>query len=827
MSVSPVEAAAIVDSADVRAPSSIERALFLAEAGRALFSSLDYETTLTKLARLAVPRIADWCAVDVLEDGAIRRVAVAHRQSGLEELALELARRYPATLQASAGVGRVLRTGRAVLYEVIDEQILRELAHDEEHLRILREQGLRSAMIVPLVAHGQVLGDLTFVTAESGRSLGEDDLAIAEELARYSALALDNARLYRLSEENRAVLDAFIEAAPVAVGFLDPQLRYLRMNPTLAAINGVRADEVVGRTLREIIPAYADTLEPLYRRVLDTGEPIRGFEISGVRPSHPGKIAHFLVNYFPIRVAGGDPLGVGLIGLDITERKEAELREQIFSEVLEDSRQEIYLFDADTLCFVRVNRGARLNLGYSMEELSRMTPLDISPEFTPKGLNRLLEPLRTGHEEVLHFETIQRRKDGTQYPVDVHLQLSHSAEGLIFVALVLDITERRGAEEALRQAESQFRTLANSIPQLAWMADAEGSIFWYNRRWYEYTGTTLDEIKDWGWQAVHHPDEVERVVSGYRQAVKDAEPWEDTFPLRSRSGEYRWFLSRALPVRDQTGQVVRWFGTNTDVTEQRLAAQERQRLLEVAELARAEAEAANRAKTEFLSAMSHELRTPLNAIAGYVDLLEAGIRGPLSQPQLTDLGRIKRSQEILLSLINDLLYFAKLDAGRLEFRREPVPVGIVTEDLEAVLDPQLRAKRLRYACAMTDAAELICGDAERIRQILINLLANATKFTDPGGDVEVFTAAEEDSVVIRVRDTGWGIEADRLDHIFDPFVQLNRPRTAGSPQGIGLGLAISRELAREMGGDLTVESAPGVGSTFFLRLPRWPGTDFE
>jgi signal transduction histidine kinase len=320
---------------------------------------------------------------------------------------------------------------------------------------------------------------------------------------------------------------------------------------------------------------------------------------------------------------------------------------------------------------------------------------------------------------------------------------------------------------------------------------------------------------------------VERVVSGYRQAVKDAEPWEDTFPLRSRSGEYRWFLSRALPVRDQTGQVVRWFGTNTDVTEQRLAAQERQRLLEVAELARAEAEAANRAKTEFLSAMSHELRTPLNAIAGYVDLLEAGIRGPLSQPQLTDLGRIKRSQEILLSLINDLLYFAKLDAGRLEFRREPVPVGIVTEDLEAVLDPQLRAKRLRYACAMTDAAELICGDAERIRQILINLLANATKFTDPGGDVEVFTAAEEDSVVIRVRDTGWGIEADRLDHIFDPFVQLNRPRTAGSPQGIGLGLAISRELAREMGGDLTVESAPGVGSTFFLRLPRWPGTDFE
>ena len=132
-----------------------------------------------------------------------------------------------------------------------------------------------------------------------------------------------------------------------------------------------------------------------------------------------------------------------------------------------------------------------------------------------------------------------------------------------------DITEQREMEEALRESQSQFHTLANSIPQLAWMADAAGYIFWYNQRWYDYTGTTLEEMQGWGWQKVHHPNEVGRVVERIKDAFATGEPWEDTFPLRSKSGSYRWFLSRALPIRDEKGSVVRWFGTNTDVTEQR------------------------------------------------------------------------------------------------------------------------------------------------------------------------------------------------------------------------------------------------------------------
>jgi PAS domain S-box-containing protein len=172
--------------------------------------------------------------------------------------------------------------------------------------------------------------------------------------------------------------------------------------------------------------------------------------------------------------------------------------------------------------------------------------------------------------------------------------------------------ERTGAE--LHESEERFHTLADNISQLVWMADANGGRFWYNQRWLDYTGTTLEEVQGWSWTKVQHPDHIDRVIKGIRQAWETGEPWEDTYPLRSKTGEYRWFLARAVPIRDDEGKIVHWFGTNTDVTERELLLAEEQRLREVAE-------AHNRAKDEFLSLVSHELRTPLNAILGYSQMM--------------------------------------------------------------------------------------------------------------------------------------------------------------------------------------------------------------
>ena len=232
------------------------------------------------------------------------------------------------------------------------------------------------------------------------------------------------------------------------------------------------------------------------------------------------------------------------------------------------------------------------------------------------------------------------------------------------------------------------------------------------------------------------------------------------------------------------------------------------------------AEEANRAKAQFLTTMSHELRTPLNAIDGYAELLEMGLRGPITSEQAQDLARIRRSQRHLLALVNDVLNFARLEAGRLEWQIANVSLEDVLQGVEALLRPQIEGKAIAYRRDGCDHGLLVRADAEKLRQIIVNLVGNAHKFTAPGGTIDIHCEPTDQQVTIRVVDTGRGIPADKLSTIFDPFVQVERHLTPDSQQGIGLGLAISRDLARGMGGELVVQSTHGSGSEFSLTIPR-------
>jgi signal transduction histidine kinase len=238
-----------------------------------------------------------------------------------------------------------------------------------------------------------------------------------------------------------------------------------------------------------------------------------------------------------------------------------------------------------------------------------------------------------------------------------------------------------------------------------------------------------------------------------------------------------------------------------------------------AEEARARADEANRAKMEFLAVMSHELRTPLNAIAGYSELLEMGIHGPLTDAQRDAIARIQRSERHLLGLINDVLNFAKIDAGHIDIEIGPVAVHETLTALEPLVAPQVRAKRLAYRYEPCSDDVVARADPEKVRQILLNLLSNAIKFTESRGRIILRCTTEASLVRLHVADTGIGIPPDKIDRIFEPFVQL-RPGRTRTHDGTGLGLAISRDLARAMHGEISVESMPGVGSTFTLTLPR-------
>ena len=386
----------------------------------------------------------------------------------------------------------------------------------------------------------------------------------------------------------------------------------------------------------------------------------------------------------------------------------------------------------------------------------------------------------------------------------------------------------------LEGREAELRALADSMPQLAWMAGDDGTLLWCNARWHAYTGIPRDAALATAWRSTLSPDELPRVAGGWQHALATGEPFELQCRMRAADGAYRWFLTRAQPVRDASGRVARWFGTNTDVQELHDArdAAERARLdaeqaRRQADEARDRAESASRAKSDFLAVMSHELRTPLNAIGGYTELLELELRGPVTDAQRRDLERIRTNQQHLLGLVSGVLDLGRIEARRVAYDLERLLVDPMLASLESLIGPQAAAKSLALGHRTLDARLAVLADREKLRQILLNLLSNAVRYTPAGGRIEIEASpAEGGTVRIAVRDTGPGIAADAQERIFEPFVQLDRSLTQGR-DGVGLGLAISRDLARGMGGDITVESTPGAGSTFTLVLPRADVTDAD
>lgn len=361
------------------------------------------------------------------------------------------------------------------------------------------------------------------------------------------------------------------------------------------------------------------------------------------------------------------------------------------------------------------------------------------------------------------------------------------------------------ARSMLVSRESELRTLANTIPQLAWMADAGGQLVWFNERWYDYTGAREDEPCATMWADAHDPAALPEVLRRWRTCVESGATFEMEVRLRGRDGGFRWFLTRVAPVRDRDGRVSRWFGTSTDI----------QSLWD----AREAANSANRAKSEFLAAMSHELRTPLNAIGGYAELMEMGVRGPVSPEQRRDLARIRASQQHLLSLIGAVLDLNRIERGRVAYDVVPIAVNPFLRGLEALVLPQAEAKHQRLAYEPAAEDLVVCADREKLRQILLNLLSNAIRHSPDGASIALAAKRiERDRIAIDVSDTGPGIPVDRQESIFEPFVQLDRSLTK-TMEGVGLGLAISRDLARGMSGELAVASEPGNGARFRLTLP--------
>ena len=506
----------------------------------------------------------------------------------------------------------------------------------------------------------------------------------------------------------------------------------------------------------------------------------------------------------------------------IIQRRRLESRSARFSRVLENSLNEILIFDSQTMRFVDANKEAQLNLGYSMEELRGLTPVDIQPQFTKESLAELIEPLRTGERPELMITTVNCRKDQTMYPVEIHLQYmkEHSP---VFVAVLRDIDDRLRMENELRKLAQAVEQSPESIV----ITNLKAEIEYVNEAFLEATAYTREEIIGKNPRILKSGKTPPETFKSLWAALTRGYAWQGELFNRNKHGKEYVEHAIITPIRSPNGTITHYVAVKDDITEKKHLTRELdahrhhledlvgKRTAELAD-ARERAESANKAKSIFLANMSHEIRTPMNAIIGLTHLLQ---RAEPRKDQAESLTKIEASAGHLLSIINDILDLSKIEAEKLTLEKSNFSLGEIFDHIRSLFREELSARGLTIDVDIGDTPPWLKGDATRVRQALFNYVGNAIKFTEQGTIYLRCRKIEEmdNKVLVRfeVQDTGIGVAADILPGLFDAFEQGDASTTRVHG-GTGLGLAITRRLVLMMGGEVGAESILGEGSTFWF-----------
>jgi len=776
------------------------RQRLLAKLGAELLVTADENVALQQLADAAVSDLADWAIVDVVDvDGEARRVAMAHADPAKLAVMREIADRYPPD-SARPTLGReALATRRPQLYARIDDGFVGAITRDADHARLGRAIGMHSAMVVPLQTREGAFGVAAFGSGR--RSFTPEDLLVAEEIGRRASLAVENARL--VTDAKRAQ-DAAERAAT----------RTARLQALSASLaSALTPNDVVTASVREGIAAIgADAgvlvlLDPA-GTTLDVVE-ARGYDAP--------KIERW--RRFPLgtRVPITDAVRSG----DLVVLETPADRERLYPGI--DGGLTVTYPASISVPLVAEGRSFGA-LGLSFHEPIRVTPED--RELLLAVARQCAQALRRA---VLYDAEGVARASAEEAGKRLKFLADASAA---LASLDYETTLQRVAQLAVPSfADFVMIDLldeAGGIQRVAYAhADpAKRPLLEQTARFYP--GASHDEHpsreplekgepilvaeinEDWTRRLARNP--------AHLAVIRELHPVSAIMAPLSARGHTLGLMTFASSesARRYDAADVSLAG---EVAQRAAVAVDNARLYRESELARHEAEAASRAKGQFLAVMSHELRTPLNAILGYSELVEMGVHGPVSDAQRDAMGRIRRSGQHLLSLVNNVLNLERSEANGLEAEFATLQVAQLFEDAITLTRPQAEAKGITLSVQPAPPGLSVLGEQDKAGQVLVNVLSNAVKFTPSGGRIDVGYEATGDSVTLRVSDSGPGIPADSLDRIFEPFVQLDSGLTRRA-EGAGLGLAISRRLARLMGGDLTVESEVGKGSRFAFALVR-------
>ncbi|HYK07050.1 MAG TPA: PAS domain-containing protein [Gaiellaceae bacterium] len=811
---------------DVTAERAVrERATLLDETGAVFAASIDIDATFDALAALLVPRLADYCIVDLVDGDRLRQVVIRHRNPEREQLLRELRERYPPDANEAHPVSGVLATGEPYLVEDARVEALTHAAVDDEHLALYRRLEALSYIVVPLEARGRMIGTISLGTGESGRRFGELDLSLARELARRAALAIDNALLFSAAQQSYAQLNTLLVSAPVGIGFWDRDLRFVRVNDALATINGLAPEEHVGRFLGDVVGELAPILVPLYRRVLETGEPVVHTESTADAALQMGARRHWLSSYYPVHAPEGEVIGIGAVIMEITDRKRADDRLRLLAEAGELFSTSLVQDEiASRIAHVGVPRLADTCNVYLLRDglLARVACVAADPAAQPvleslpstfaltadsgriANAFTAAEPLllRTVPEEYLDelerfgASRIAFEQIGTRSLMLVPIVARGQTLGMLTLGsrrpdrfdehdldLAQELAGRAGVAMDNAALVEELRRRAQAAQALEFVGDGvflvgrEGDILLWNPAAARITG--LPEA-----QVVGSP--AEAVLAGWPLGQGER---PQTFPVEGPHREL-WLSLSAAEFPQGTVYAFR------DLTEER---------------------AVEQLKSDFVSTVSHELRTPLAAIYGAAMTLQ---RGDVELNEIQEAGMlevISGESERLARIVNDILLASRLDSGAATVEISRTDAAELARGVLAAAEAHL-PPGVELALTVPEPSPQVAADPDGLRQVLVNLVENAVKYSPNGGLVELHLEPTDGRVRFVVRDRGLGIPASEHERIFEKFFRLD-PNLARGVGGTGLGLYISREIVRRMGGRIRVESVPGSGSTFSFELP--------
>lgn len=753
---------------------------------------------------------------------------------------------------AEMGKGRGLQLMEA-LRDLVAEMEAHEYEVQEGRSRVAEEK-YRSSTFTALFGGLVTILMVAMAFAIVRRELVRRQQAEAE--ARRAAA--DLAESERQTAESLALVDAFLENAPVGIAFFDSDLRYRRINEPLAAANGRPVADHLGRPIREAVPDMPAAIVTDIQEVARTGRPLLNREATG-RPGMPDRT--WLTSYFPVRTTDGRPVGVGVVGQDITDRLAAEKR------VRESEARKAAILETALDCIISIdhlgrvvefNPAAEQTFGYTRAEVidREMADLIVPPSHRDAHRRGLARYLATGEATVLsrRLELPARRKDGTEFPAELVITAVHLGARPVFTAYLRDVTERKRIDDALRQSLDRFRTLVEAVPQLVFVADPAGAVVLANARWVDYTGRGPKDCPDW--TAVVHPDDAGAARAAWRSALGTA---PDTFGhecrVRSEAGDYRWMLVAAVPLRAADGTAAQWVATLTDIDDQKrqsnlLASLVRMRTVELetanhqlrdeigertraehrAQAAAVELRRSNEELEKFAYVASHDLQEPLRKIQAFGDRLTSKYRGVLGPDGQEYVDRMKASAGRMRTLIDDLLTFSRVTTKAQAFA--PVDLGAIARDVVSDLET-----RLAQTGGRVDIGDLptMPADPMQMRQLFQNLIGNALKFHRPGGPPEVTVRAAPWADLpagtdprapagkgwrITVADNGIGFHPAYADRIFEVFQRLHG---RGEYEGTGIGLAIVRKIVQRHGGEIHARGREGHGATFVIDLPAAAG----